>query len=110
MAPHQHELRALYCLPTGARCGTTSCRLVGCYLDTPAIVGILQRTYDLRLVLSKVSASGTSTGDDGDVWCLDSRGILTLAVGKQTYETLGIAGERLPCKECSDTHGKQINV
>ena len=46
--------------------------------------------------------SSTDGQDSEDVWSLDPRGVLTLAVGKQTYETLGLVGERLPWK---DTHG-----
>ncbi|KAI0730763.1 ribonuclease P 40kDa subunit-domain-containing protein [Earliella scabrosa] len=45
-----------------------------------------------------------------DVWSLDPRGVLTLAVGKQTYETLGLVGERLPWKECQETHVIRIGL
>ncbi|KAK0239127.1 ribonuclease P 40kDa subunit-domain-containing protein [Armillaria nabsnona] len=33
--------------------------------------------------------------DDDDVWCIDPRGILTLCVAKDTYETLGLVGKKV---------------
>lgn len=54
---------------------------------------------------SKVVAHGLAGSTDSDVWCLDSRGVLTLAVSKHTYESLGLVGERLPWKGCEDIHG-----
>lgn len=57
---------------------------------------------------SNISALGTSSVNAGDVWSLDTRGILTLVVGKEAYETLGIVGDRLPWKEWTDTHGRQM--
>ena len=59
---------------------------------------------------SKVVAHGLASSTNGDVWCLDSRGVLTLAVSKNTYESLGLVGERLPWKECQDTHGMYASV
>ncbi|RPD59019.1 hypothetical protein L227DRAFT_504442 [Lentinus tigrinus ALCF2SS1-6] len=53
---------------------------------------------------SKVVAHGLASATQSDVWCLDSRGVLTLAVNKQTYESLGLVGERLPWKQCEDIH------
>lgn len=50
-------------------------------------------------------ALGIAGATDEDVWSLDSRGILTLVVGKETYETLGLVGEALPWKEHAETHG-----
>ncbi|KAK2462727.1 hypothetical protein APHAL10511_005245 [Amanita phalloides] len=34
-----------------------------------------------------------------DVWCIDSRGLVTLFLSKETYEQLGIAGKPLPFKK-----------
>ena len=34
-----------------------------------------------------------------DVWCIDSRGIATLFLSKDTYEQLGIVGKPLPFKK-----------
>lgn len=34
-----------------------------------------------------------------DVWCIDSRGIVTLFLSKDTYEQLGIVGKPLPFKK-----------
>ncbi|KAM5536652.1 hypothetical protein V8D89_009747 [Ganoderma adspersum] len=53
---------------------------------------------------SNITALGYSNANDDDVWCLDARGVVTLVVGKGTYETLGIVGDRLPWKECSDMY------
>ncbi|KAK0501522.1 ribonuclease P 40kDa subunit-domain-containing protein [Armillaria luteobubalina] len=33
--------------------------------------------------------------DDDDIWCIDPRGILTLCVAKDTYETLGLVGKKV---------------
>lgn len=49
-----------------------------------------------------------AAGDD--VWCLDSRGVLTLAVSKETYQRLGFQGEPLPWKGCDNTFGEQSSV
>ncbi|TFK83875.1 hypothetical protein K466DRAFT_589374 [Polyporus arcularius HHB13444] len=59
---------------------------------------------------SKVVAHGLAGSTDSDVWCLDSRGVLTLAVSKQTYEFLGLVGERLPWKGCEDIHVIHIYI
>ncbi|RDB23461.1 Ribonuclease P protein subunit p40 [Hypsizygus marmoreus] len=37
-----------------------------------------------------------------DVWCIDPRGLLTLSVSKETYETLGLLGTKLPFKKQQD--------
>ena len=34
-----------------------------------------------------------------DVWCIDSRGIVTIFLSKETYEQLGIVGKPLPFKK-----------
>ncbi|KAH6915830.1 ribonuclease P 40kDa subunit-domain-containing protein [Coprinopsis sp. MPI-PUGE-AT-0042] len=39
-----------------------------------------------------------------DYWCIDTRGVLTLSVCKETYESLGIVGKPLPFKGHSDVH------
>ncbi|KAI0738497.1 ribonuclease P 40kDa subunit-domain-containing protein [Daedaleopsis nitida] len=59
---------------------------------------------------SKVVALGLAGPADDDVWSLDSSGVLTIAVCKQTYESLGLPGERLPWNECQDTHVIHISV
>lgn len=40
-----------------------------------------------------------------DLWAIDTRGVLTLSVCKETYEILGIVGKPLPFKGHSDVHG-----
>ncbi|KAI0372624.1 hypothetical protein BV20DRAFT_963655 [Pilatotrama ljubarskyi] len=59
---------------------------------------------------SKVVAVGLPRGTSEDVWCLDSRGFLTLMVGKETYECLGLVGETLPWKERSDAHVLHVSL
>lgn len=59
----------------------------------------------LMNMFSDVVALGLAGAADEDVWSLDSRGILTLVVGKETYEALGLVGEALPWKEHEETHG-----
>ncbi|KAF8347917.1 ribonuclease P 40kDa subunit-domain-containing protein, partial [Amanita rubescens] len=39
-----------------------------------------------------------------DVWCIDSRGIVTLFLSKDTYEQLGIVGKPLPFKKPADDY------
>ncbi|KIP01853.1 hypothetical protein PHLGIDRAFT_79987, partial [Phlebiopsis gigantea 11061_1 CR5-6] len=56
----------------------------------------VQRFSDL-LALGKPGAL------DPDVWCVDTRGVLTLSVCKSTYERLGLVGTPLPWKEHQDT-------
>ncbi|TCD69388.1 hypothetical protein EIP91_007735 [Steccherinum ochraceum] len=60
-----------------------------------------------RPILAKgkwnVLALGSAANSD-DVWCLDSRGTLSLAVGKETYEQLGMVGSKLPWKPKKEMH------
>lgn len=44
-------------------------------------------------------------GAEEDKWCVDPRGILTLSVTKDTFQRLGLAGEKLPFKGYSDQFG-----
>ncbi|KAH9852600.1 ribonuclease P 40kDa subunit-domain-containing protein [Lenzites betulinus] len=55
---------------------------------------------------SKVVAYGPAKTTDDDVWCLDPRGFLTLAVCKETYEILGLVGKPLPWKEHKATYAR----
>ncbi|CAL1714311.1 unnamed protein product [Somion occarium] len=55
-------------------------------------------------VSSSLLALGKPAHDSDDVWCIDTRGLLTLAVGKETYEQLGLVGKHLPWKPWEDTH------
>ncbi|KAH9946493.1 ribonuclease P 40kDa subunit-domain-containing protein [Amylocystis lapponica] len=52
---------------------------------------------------SIITALGMPGPDSEDVWSLDTRGLLTLAVTKDTYERLGLVGQRMPWKACDDT-------
>ncbi|KAG2011884.1 hypothetical protein CC2G_011952 [Coprinopsis cinerea AmutBmut pab1-1] len=49
-----------------------------------------------------------TVGSSQDVWCIDPRGVLSLCVCKETYESLGIVGKPLPFKGRSDQHVIQI--
>ncbi|KAJ3495714.1 hypothetical protein NLJ89_g10584 [Agrocybe chaxingu] len=44
-----------------------------------------------------------STHED-DAWCIDPRGHLTLSLGKETYQRLGLVGQKLPFKTHSERH------
>ena len=68
---------------------------------------ICSRGRTLTLVCiyrSDLIALGKPGHLDDDVWCLDTRGLLTLAVCKTTYERLGLVGKVLPWKEHQDTY------
>ncbi|OJT11654.1 hypothetical protein TRAPUB_11827 [Trametes pubescens] len=71
---------------------------------SPALISTLPSLID------DVVALGIAGATDEDVWSLDSRGILTLVVGKETYETLGLVGEVLPWKEHAETHVFHISL
>ncbi|EMD39265.1 hypothetical protein CERSUDRAFT_152346 [Gelatoporia subvermispora B] len=49
-----------------------------------------------------ILALGTSGPQGTDVWTLDTRGVLTLAVERITYTRLGLVGQPLPWKACDD--------
>ncbi|KAI0675792.1 ribonuclease P 40kDa subunit-domain-containing protein [Trametes maxima] len=59
---------------------------------------------------SNIVALGLGGPVGDDVWCIDSRGILTAVVGKETYEVLGLVGEPLPWKEHADEHVIRISL
>ena len=40
-----------------------------------------------------------------DVWCVDPHGVLTLSVSKETYERLGLIGQKLPFKNRVEQYG-----
>jgi len=58
---------------------------------------------------TEIQALG-SASDTDDVWSLDARGVLTLSVGKETYEQLGVVGNKLPWKPCQDIHVISISL
>ncbi|EIW58568.1 uncharacterized protein TRAVEDRAFT_168163 [Trametes versicolor FP-101664 SS1] len=69
------------------------------------------KTYVSQTALeSEVVALGPAGATDEDVWSLDSRGILTLVVGKETYEVLGLVGEALPWKEHAEMHVIHVSL
>ena len=45
-----------------------------------------------------------------DKWCVDPRGILTLSITKDTYQRLGLTGEKLPFKGYSDQFGMYSHI
>ena len=42
---------------------------------------------------------------EDDLWSVDQRGVLTIAVCKETYERLGLVGKALSFKGHGDVHG-----
>ncbi|KLO07422.1 hypothetical protein SCHPADRAFT_836759, partial [Schizopora paradoxa] len=42
---------------------------------------------------------------DEDTWCIDNRGVLSLLLSKETYESLGLIGV-----ECSEGHGQKFHL
>ncbi|KAI8985575.1 ribonuclease P 40kDa subunit-domain-containing protein [Trametes punicea] len=82
---------------------TCQCNL-GQFLD-------FARLYVSQTALeSKITAVGIRGPTSEDTWCLDPRGFLTLSVGKETYEALGLVGEPLPWKEHRDLHAIHISL
>ena len=69
-------------------------------IDTCLGFGVSIHSWNYSEILALGSASDTD-----DVWCLDGRGVLTLTVGKETYEQLGLVVEKLPWKSHRDIHG-----
>ncbi|PPQ63107.1 hypothetical protein CVT24_005818 [Panaeolus cyanescens] len=45
-----------------------------------------------------------------DCWCVDYRGVLTMCVGKETYERLGFVGRRLTFKGFEDRHVIELDL
>lgn len=52
----------------------------------------------------------TSNPQEEDVWCIDSRAHLTLSVTKETYQRLGLMGQKLPFKNHSERHGRYAYI
>jgi len=49
---------------------------------------------------SDVIAVGYNSLGTDDTWCIDTRGVLTLCVARDTYQRLGLMGSKLPWKHC----------
>lgn len=89
-----------------------------------SVLGKLEAVYvknKVRLVDVLESSKELSAGSESqflmlatpsraseDLWCIDSRNVLTLSVCKETYEDLGIVGKPLPFKGQSDVHVIEI--
>ncbi|KAF8967763.1 ribonuclease P 40kDa subunit-domain-containing protein [Flammula alnicola] len=52
----------------------------------------------------------SANAHDEDAWCIDPRGHLTLSVSKDTYERLGLVGQKLPFKNHSEQHVIDISL
>ncbi|KAI9062484.1 hypothetical protein FKP32DRAFT_1652280 [Trametes sanguinea] len=63
-----------------------------------------------RTTSERITAIGLSNAADRNVWAIDPHGFLTLIVGKETYESLGIVGRPLPWKENRDMHVIRISL
>ncbi|KAH9479337.1 hypothetical protein JR316_0007927 [Psilocybe cubensis] len=46
----------------------------------------------------------SNEADEEDVWCVDPRGHLSLSVTAESYQRLGLLGQKLPFKNQSDRH------
>lgn len=62
------------------------------------------RLYKCCSTLTALSVSPHSD----DVWCLDWRGVLTLHLSAESYQTLGITGQKLPFKSHSSEHSEPV--
>ncbi|KDR80766.1 hypothetical protein GALMADRAFT_264719 [Galerina marginata CBS 339.88] len=71
------------------------------------------------LVLNDAAVFANPTGEsdllavsanplEEDAWCIDPRGRLTLSVSKDTYERLGLVGQKLPFKNHHERHAIDI--
>ncbi len=58
-----------------------------------------------QLWLDRSFCALSSGAHDDDVWSIDPRGVLTLCLCKETYETLGLVGKKLPFKGCPERYG-----
>ena len=54
-----------------------------------------------RSDLVAVSLNRACGTRNDDVWCIDTRGVLTVCVCKETYEKLGLVGQKMPFKNRS---------
>lgn len=54
-----------------------------------------------RSDLVAVSLNHGYDAQSDDVWCIDTRGVLTMCVCKETYEKLGLLGQKMPFKNRS---------
>lgn len=71
----------------------------------------LKRFVPYGIISSGLLYLSTSPEDDNeDKWCIDPRGVLTLCVTKDTYERLGLVGEKLVLRGApgGELHGAYI--
>ncbi|KAF8216651.1 ribonuclease P 40kDa subunit-domain-containing protein [Mycena galopus ATCC 62051] len=61
-------------------------------------------TFVLPLESRSTLTALSATPHSDDVWCLDPRGVLTLYLSPESYQTLGITGQKLPFKSHSSEH------
>ncbi|KAJ7043733.1 ribonuclease P 40kDa subunit-domain-containing protein [Mycena alexandri] len=58
--------------------------------------GTVVQPLELKSTLTMLTHSPHDAADD--VWCLDPRGVLTLHLGVESYQTLGLTGTKVPFK------------
>ncbi|KAJ7759178.1 ribonuclease P 40kDa subunit-domain-containing protein [Mycena metata] len=58
--------------------------------------GTVVQPLELKSTLTMLTHSAHGAADD--VWCLDPRGVLTLHLGVENYQTLGLTGAKVPFK------------
>ncbi|OSD04826.1 hypothetical protein PYCCODRAFT_1407031 [Trametes coccinea BRFM310] len=81
-----------------------------CQITLSAFLDFAQSHFDETASERRITAIGLSDTDGGDVWAIDPRGFLTLIVGKETYESLGIVGQALPWKDKRHLHVIRISL
>lgn len=53
----------------------------------------------------------STSGSEEDSWCLDYRGLLTLCLCKDTYQTLGLVGKKLAfSKALAERYGESFAI
>ncbi|KAJ7917533.1 hypothetical protein B0H13DRAFT_1994847 [Mycena leptocephala] len=76
-------------------------------MELARLVAQAGRSLPLFIYLNHLSYKSTVTAlsfdsHSDDVWCLDPRGLLTLHLAEESYQTLGITGKKLPFKNHSE--------
>jgi len=51
--------------------------------------------------LNRADGNNNNNDDDDDVWCIDPRGVLTMCVCKETFEKMGLLGQKMPFRNRS---------
>ncbi|KAJ7187913.1 ribonuclease P 40kDa subunit-domain-containing protein [Mycena filopes] len=60
--------------------------------------GAVVMPLEMKSTLTMLTHSPHEAAEAEDVWCLDPRGVLTLHLGPESYQTLGLTGTKVPFK------------